>query len=177
MRIISGTHRGRQLDRVGKKTTRETADMVREAVFQMIPIDSESVVLDLFAGSGAYALEAISRGAKFAYLSDHDKDAVKTIYKNVEKLNMQDQVNVKLNDYKQMLVKIKNTRFSHIFVDPPYAFNEHKKLFDQLSYMLKDNGYLIVETDKKTKLEETYNTLKFMKAKSYGIKKITIYQN
>ncbi|QWB95368.1 16S rRNA (guanine(966)-N(2))-methyltransferase RsmD [Mycoplasmatota bacterium] len=176
MRIISGQFKGRRFDRVGKKTTRETADMVREAVFQMITIHQGDTILDLFAGSGAYAFEAISRGASHAYLSDKDKDAIKTIYQNADLLACLDQVDILLRDYKKMLKKVEDIGFNIIFIDPPYAFESYDQLMFQLNHLLEDQGYIVVETNKYTQLNETYDKLIKIKEKTYGIKRVSIYK-
>ncbi len=175
MRIISGLYKGRKIERVCKKTTRETADMVREAVFQMIEIHPDDTVLDLFAGSGSYALEAISRGAKHAYLSDHDRDAVKTIHKNTQSLGCEKQVDVLLRDDRKMLKKVSDLAFNVIFIDPPYAYESYDWLIHALSDITLKGGYIIVETEKKTVLKDHYNELRLLKEKTYGIKKISIY--
>ncbi len=175
MRIISGIYKGRKIDRVGKKTTRETADMVREAVFQMIDISSTDVVLDLFGGSGAYALEALSRGASFAHISDYDKDAVKTIYKNAESLGCLSKVDIIQRDDKKMLKHIANLKFNQIFIDPPYAYASYDWLLETLSDITTESGMVIVETEKKTSLKDNYKDLELIKEKTYGIKKISIY--
>jgi len=176
MRIISGKFKGRRIDRVNKKTTRETADMVREAVFQMIEIHEDDIVLDIFAGSGSYAFEAISRGAKFAYLSDYDKDAVKTMHHNAELLNCANQVEILLRDDKKMLKKIESMRFNLIFIDPPYLYPTYAYLLMSLSKVTDNLGYVIVETEKKTILNDIYDQLHLQKEKTYGIKKISIYK-
>ncbi|MGE4320387.1 MAG: 16S rRNA (guanine(966)-N(2))-methyltransferase RsmD [Acholeplasmataceae bacterium] len=176
MRIISGLYKGRKLNRVNKSTTRETADMVREAVFQMIEISPSDIILDLFGGSGAYALEAISRGAKFAYISDHDKDAVKTIYKNASALECQDKVEISLREDFKMLKKLEHIMIDKSFIDPPYLYQSYDKLLTLLSNQTSHNGLVIVETEKKTILKDRYQDLIKIKEKIYGIKKISIYK-
>ena len=100
MRVIGGYHKGRILKRVGKKSTRETADMVKESVFNMIQGKNFNCVLDLFAGSGAYGLEALSRGAKYLYAVDHDKDAIKCVFENARILDVAEHMTILERDYK-----------------------------------------------------------------------------
>ena len=176
MRIISGIHKGRRIERVGIKTTRETADMVKEAVFQMLPSQDNAIVLDLFAGSGAYAFEALSRGAKHAYLSDYNKKAIFTIRKNANTLNVEDKVDILFRSYDKMLKKVKDVQFDTIFIDPPYAFKHYKELLIDLSLITKIYGLVVVETEKKTHLDDIYNDLIKIKEKTYGIKRIHIYK-
>src|SRR5687768_298651 len=88
MRIIAGTHRGRRIAAPKGLSTRPTGDRVREAAFNLIgPVD-EMAVLDLFAGSGAMGLEALSRGAASAVFVESDRDAQRTIERNLEKLGL-----------------------------------------------------------------------------------------
>src|SRR6478736_7566442 len=88
MRIIAGANRGARIFAPKGEETRPTADRVREAAFNLIgPVDSASV-LDLFAGSGAMGLEALSRGAATATFVENDRDACRTIDRNVEKLRV-----------------------------------------------------------------------------------------
>ncbi len=176
MRIISGIYKGRRIERVGIKTTRETADMVKEAVFQMLPNQMDAIVLDLFAGSGAYAFEALSRGAKHAYLSDYNKKAVFTIRKNAQTLNVENQVDILFRSYDKMLKKVKDILFDTIFIDPPYAFKHYEQLLMDLSLITKASGLVVVETEKKTNLDDRYEDLVKVKEKTYGIKRIHIYK-
>ena len=86
MRIISGIARGTRLETLEGNNTRPTLDRVKEALFNIIQNDvREAYVLDLFSGSGALGIEALSRGAKFCVLSDKSSDAIKIIKKNLEK--------------------------------------------------------------------------------------------
>lgn len=176
MRIISGKFKGRRIDRVGIKTTRETADMVKEAVFQMIHIDQDSVILDLFAGSGAYAFEALSRGASHAYVSDINRKAVRTIQSNAQTLDVTDKIDIYLRDYKKMLKKVEHISFTHIFIDPPYAFKHYEALILDLIPLLGNHGQIILETEKRTNLSTDFKDLTVIKEKLYGIKRITIYK-
>ena len=86
MRIISGSFRGTKLFTLEGLNTRPTLDRVKEALFSKINFDLEdSIILDLFSGSGALALESLSRGAKQAVLCDFSRDAIKIIKQNIEK--------------------------------------------------------------------------------------------
>ena len=176
MRIIGGIYRGRKLSRVGKKTTRETADMVREAVFNMIKINKETVVLDLFAGSGAYALEAISRGAKRAITVDHDIDAVKIIRQNVRLFGEPERVVVIKSDYQKFLKSPVGHPYNIVFLDPPYVLNVYEDIMTSLSDHITYGGYVVCESMKKVKLPQVIAHFEKVKDKTYGIKRITIYR-
>ena len=91
MRIISGTARGTKLYTLEGIETRPTLDRVKESIFNIIQSEiKDSVVLDLFSGSGAIGLELLSRGAKKAILCDKSRDAIQIINKNVQKTHFQD---------------------------------------------------------------------------------------
>lgn len=177
MRIIGGKHRGRNLVRVGKVTTRETADMVKESVFNMLGGTLDGVVLDLFAGSGAYGLEAISRGASFLYAVDHDRDAIKTIIENAKILNEMEHVSVSLKDYMRFLNTMDETMFFDVvFIDPPYDFIIYKDVLEKLDPHLVKDALIVCESKKQVILDEEISSLVKIKERVYGIKRITIYQ-
>ncbi len=177
MRIIGGKHRGRNLARVGKITTRETADMVKESVFNMLGGTIDGIVLDLFAGSGAYGLEAISRGASFLYAVDHDRIAVKTIVENAKILNEIGHVSVNLKDYQRFLNAMEETLFFDVvFIDPPYDFIVYHEVLEKLDTHLNQNALVVCESKKQIILEDEINSLVKIKERVYGIKRITIFQ-
>ena len=177
MRIVGGKHRGRNLIRVGKDTTRETADMVKESVFNMLGGSIQGVVLDLFAGSGAYGLEALSRGASFLYAVDHDRDAVKTIIENAKTIKEMDHVDVSLKDYARFLATIdEKIMFDVVFVDPPYELDVYQDVLEKLDRRMQPDGYIVCESKKQIVLPEQILSLTKIKEKVYGIKRVTIYQ-
>ena len=177
MRIIGGSHRGRKLLRVGKITTRETADMVKEAVFNMLGGTLDGQVLDLFAGSGAYGFEALSRGAQKAYLIDIDKDAIKTIHQNAQSLHLENQVVIIHSPYERFIKGMDaSILFDYIFLDPPYRMGIDLSLMEPLVPHLSHDGLVICETDKKQMLPDEICGLMKIKDKQYGMKRISIYQ-
>lgn len=123
MRIISGTARGRSLVAPAGEKTRPTLDFVRESLFNIIRWDLQDArVLDLFAGTGALSLEAISRGAKEAVLIDMDRDACAAIKKNMESTKLGDRCRLLQRDYQQAMDALarEGQRFDVVFIDPPY---------------------------------------------------------
>lgn len=121
MRIISGIARGTKLETLEGKDTRPTLDRVKEPLFSIIQAyiyDAE--VLDLFSGSGALALESISRGAKKAISCDKSRKAIEIIKKNIQKTHFEASVDILNKDYKKSLDELKNKKFDIIFLDPPY---------------------------------------------------------
>jgi 16S rRNA (guanine966-N2)-methyltransferase len=177
MRIVGGIHRSRQLKMVGKPTTRETADMVRESVFNMLGGTVRGVVLDLFSGSGAYALEAISRGASYAHTVDLSKDAIKTIQENAKLLKEDHRVTIYHKDYEQFLTSLTiDQKFDLVFLDPPYEMNIYEHVMDLLSSHTFEDSRIICESKKQLELPDTIGSFVKIKDKSYGIKRISIYE-
>jgi 16S rRNA (guanine(966)-N(2))-methyltransferase RsmD len=177
MRIIGGTHRGRILERVGKDSTRESADMVKLAVFNMIGVNMHGIVLDLFAGSGAYGLESISRGADHVYLVDKDKDAYKTILLNAKKLDMLEKINISNQDYQKFMDGLSDSiLFDYIFLDPPYEMDVYENIITKLTPHLHEDSLVICESKKQNVLPDSIESLTKIKDKTYGIKRISIYQ-
>lgn len=156
MRIISGKAKGTKLETLEGLDTRPTLDRVKEALFSIIQNEIyDAKILDLFSGSGALALESLSRGAKFAYLCDSSKKAVEIIKQNVKKTHFEEQVKIINKDYKKCLEDLKNEKFDIVFLDPPYRTNfgiNAVKFIIQNEIITKD-GTIIFETDKR---EEEY---------------------
>lgn len=124
MRIISGEARGTKLETLDGLDTRPTLDRVKEALFSIIQNKIyDANVLDLFSGSGALALESISRGAKLAYSCDSSRKAIEIIKQNVKKTHFEDKVKIINKDYKKALEELKDIKFDIIFLDPPYKTN------------------------------------------------------
>ncbi len=152
MRVISGTARGTKLNSIENISTRPTLDRVKEALFNILmPKIQNATVLDLFSGSGAIAIEFLSRGAKQAYLCEKNHLAAKMIYSNLEKTKLTSNAIIFEKDYKLALKEMqnKNLQFDIIYIDPPYALDiavdSVKRIL--LLNLLKEKGCLIIETD------------------------------
>lgn len=177
MRIIAGIHRGRPLARVGKASTRETANMVKEAVFSMLGGKVDGVVLDLFSGSGAYGLEALSRGADFLYAIDNNNDAIKTIAKNIETIGEQSKIKIIQKDYQKYLRSLdKSLLFDLVFLDPPYELNIYQQVIHLLNHNISSGGYIVCESKKDVILDDNINSIAKIKEKVYGSKRVSIYK-
>ena len=123
MRIIGGSARGRSIVAPAGSKTRPTQEYVRESLFNIIRWDlQDGRVLDLFAGTGALALEAVSRGAKDAVLIDMDRDACQAIKKNMETSRLGAQCRLIARDYEQAMAQLarEGQKFDVVFIDPPY---------------------------------------------------------
>lgn len=122
MRIIAGAQGGRRIRAPRGRGTRPTPERVREAVFSALgPVDGLTV-LDLFAGSGAMGLEALSRGAAEATLVDRDRSAHATIMRNVEQLELGERCRVLRADWRRVIESASGAeiRYDMVFLDPPY---------------------------------------------------------
>lgn len=175
MRIISGYLRGSKLFTLEGLNTRPTLDRVKEALFSKIHYDLEdATVLDLFSGSGALALESVSRGAKKAYLCDSSREAIKIIKQNIDKTRTYEKTIVLNCDYKKALEKFtkEKIKFDFVFLDPPYlsdyAEDAAKIILD--NDLLSENGLIILETDNKEKVTQNLERelIKINEVKKYG---------
>lgn len=152
MRVISGLARGTKLNSIDDISTRPTLDRVKESLFNILQSNiRESVILDLFAGSGAISIEFLSRGASKAYLCEKNNLATKMIYTNLEKTKLKDKAVVINKDYKKALEKFasQELQFDFVYIDPPYNANiavDSVKRVLELN-LLKEKGILIIETD------------------------------
>lgn len=171
MRIISGKNRGRQLKTLEGMNTRPTADRVKESLFNIIYAKVlDAKVLDLFAGSGALGLEAISRGAKSCVFVDSSKEAMAVIKKNIELCGAKDKAEIRNMDYELAMKKslAVNETFDLIFVDPPYGKDISENVLNKIEPLLADSGTLIIETDEKDFLSDKVGSLVKTDVRRYG---------
>ena len=156
MKIISGIYKGRNILGFDIAGTRPTQDRVKENLFNIINFDLQNkMVLDLFSGSGNLGIEALSRGAKYAYLVDNNPKAIDIIKKNINNLDISN-IKVIKKDYKQALKYLKDNdiKLDIIFLDPPYKTNyieESIKLIDEYNLLNKD-GLIICESNDLNKI-------------------------
>jgi 16S rRNA (guanine966-N2)-methyltransferase len=122
VRIVAGSRRGRRIRVLPAGGTRPTSDRVREAIFSALGPIGDLHVLDLFAGSGALGLEALSRGARSCVLVENDPAAAAVLRENAETLEYQDECRILETGYERALKILsgRGSRFDLLFVDPPY---------------------------------------------------------
>lgn len=150
MRVISGTARGTNLYSLEGNDTRPTLDRVKESMFSIIQTwIPEARVLDLFAGSGALGIEALSRGATSAIFGEKSYKASEILRKNIEKTHLQEKSIIITKDYLKVLEQIRNQKFDIIFLDPPYKLDFVGKTVNKIVElgMLEEDGIIVVETD------------------------------
>lgn len=152
MRIISGTARGTKLYTLDGVNTRPTLDRVKEPLFNIINFELEdATVLDLFAGSGALGLEALSRGAKKAFFCEKNREAALVVEKNIIKTKFNDKSVLLNTDFEKAILQLQNLneKINIVFIDPPYKTDFVKKSLNLLlnSNILCNDFIIIVETD------------------------------
>jgi 16S rRNA (guanine966-N2)-methyltransferase len=157
------------------RSIRPTADRAREALFNIIGREiRDAVVLDLFAGTGALGLEALSRSARQAVFADHSSQAVRLIEKNINLCNFSDRTRVVKRDLSKGLYFLRKLepglKFSIIFIDPPYrqGLAEAMLLEIMKTNLLSDNGLVIIEDDALAELPSGVEALKLADRRRYG---------
>jgi len=153
MRIIAGEAKGRTIVAPKGDETRPTSDKIRDALFSILQFDVPGArVLDLFGGTGALALEAISRGAESAVICDVSQDAAKAVSRNIETVCGRDgRARFVKADYRKALDALRNEKFSLVFLDPPYRMTEAYTAavaFILNNNMLTEDGIIIAERQK-----------------------------
>lgn len=173
MRVISGSAKGTNLYSLEGNTTRPTLDRIKETLFNIIQVHIHKAnVLDLFSGSGALAIEALSRGASYATLCDKCGKAIGIINKNVEKTHLKNKCTIIHKDYEKSLEMLNGSKFDIIFIDPPYAQNIAVKAIEKIMELnlLAEDGIIIIETDNDKREEEQLENIEIDKydIRSYG---------
>ena len=176
MKVISGILKGRNIKGYDIEGTRPTMDRVKESLFAMIQDDiRDSIVLDLFAGSGALGLESLSRGASSCYFVDTNLKAYKTIKDNIKSLKISEHTEVFLQDYKTFLNNNKDKKFGVVFLDPPYKM---KNIYDEVVDFMLENDMLtkdaVIVKESDVHFEEDERFRKYKKYK-YGIIHVSVY--
>ena len=182
MRIISGSARGKRLAGFSGKKIRPTSDRVREAVFSILlsrlgTLD-DLKVLDLFAGTGAMSLEALSRGARHAVLVDRNPEAAQVITTNLQSCRLTDRAVLIRSDIHSALPRLKTMApFDLIFLDPPYNLGLAEETLTRVaeSHLLSPQGILYAETEQKITLPENVGSLVLADRRRYGATAIHLY--
>lgn len=175
MRIVSGKFRSRVINAPEGLNTRPSSDKTRESIFNIIaPYVYDANVLDIFAGSGALGLEAISRGANHATFIDLDDKAIKCIKSNIDLLKVNDQCKLIHDDYK-VISSLKGNTFDLILLDPPYklvVIEEIIKLIND-NDLLSNNGIIVFESNEENSIKKDIDGYS-LKVKKYGIAYVNI---
>ena len=184
MRIITGNLKGRKILFPDDKKTRPLRDLVKESIFNLIEHSQkfnvqikDSNVLDLFAGSGSFGSECLSRGSKKVVFIEIYFQAIKTLKTNINNLNIDKKCKVIEKDFLKEPENFNslNEKFNIIFLDPPYKEKNINKLIEVIisSKILDKNGIIIIHRHKKDDVKIS-NKLKILDSRFYGVSKIII---
>ena len=183
MRIISGNLRGSTLHITKDKSIRPLKDLVRESIFNLL-IHSKKIllqleqsnVLDLYSGTGSFGFECLSRQAAEVIFIENEKNAVKILEKNIEKLKVKKNVDIFFDDVFDIMKKrnIFKSKFDLIFCDPPFKDLNIEKLIQLIcnNNVLRKDGIIVLHRNKNTK-EKLPDYFKIIDERIYGISKVT----
>lgn len=182
MRISGGNKKGAELKR-GKASPslRPLTDKIKNALFSIL-FDKvkEADILDLFAGTGIFGFEALSKGAKAVTFVDNDYKNIKLIKENAQRLQFDNKITVVNRDFKKAMEFLEKTNksFSIIFIDPPYNsdFAEQTIKHPSFTALIKPNGLAIVRVFHKTKLPCSVNNITVFDERKYGEAKVYFYE-
>lgn len=178
MRIVAGTCGSRNIKTLKGTQTRPSSSKVRAAVYDHLgSFFTEGTMLDVFSGSGAMAIEAISRGFTKAVCFEKSRQAAKIINENINTLNLNEQIKLQLGDSVRLLQREKGT-YDLIYVDPPYGFAQSKTVLQYVSdfNLLSDQGVCIFETNIRDESFKNIPGLTCYQDKSYGEAHLYFYQ-
>jgi 16S rRNA (guanine966-N2)-methyltransferase len=175
-RVVGGELAGRTLLAPNGRGTRPTLDRVRQALFNILaPRVADARVLDLFAGTGALAIEALSRGARLAILVEPDARARAAIHRNVALLGLQEKTEVWATTAERAVGRLPAHRFDLIFLDPPWAEGVSERVQAALPRLISETGIVVVERaiDKPRLHQEG---LRLVDERRYGRTKLDFYR-
>jgi 16S rRNA (guanine966-N2)-methyltransferase len=182
MRIIGGKYKGKKLIQPLDKTTRPLKDLVKESIFNIIQHSNKiniqienSKVLDLYAGSGSFGIECISRDAKLVYFFEKHLNAIKILNQNINSLKENSNYKLFEKDCLDFLASDSFTtkNFNIIFLDPPFKEDTLNKILNLIlsKNILKDNGLIIIHRHIKDKIK-IIDELEIVEDRKYGISRI-----
>jgi 16S rRNA (guanine966-N2)-methyltransferase len=177
MRIIAGERKGHTIYAPKGLDTRPTSDRVRENVFNIVaPWVKGARVLDLYAGSGAMGLEALSRGAKGAVFVESDEEAVRAIERNLDKLRLTGATVLRLDATTGLAQEVgAGRKYDLVLVDPPYAMTDYDVLARYLPRVLAEAGLLVLESA--AKFEPELPGLALRTTRRYGSTRVTVFEH
>jgi 16S rRNA (guanine966-N2)-methyltransferase len=181
MRVIAGTHRGRRLQGPQGRGLRPTSDRVREALFSILGNRlPQSGFLDLYAGTGAVAIEALSRGARHVTCVESDREAFRLLRQNVADCGMTNQVTAYPETVKRFFEKPEQWKgqYDIVFADPPYAsVDELPPLLQAVDHdrLFSADSWLVVEHAAKTTLPVQLGPGTFLRRYPYGDTALSIF--
>ena len=186
MRIIGGTHKGTKILESFDKNTRPLKDLVKESILNILEYSKDSrielknsLILDLFSGTGSFGLECISRGAAKVYFVENYIQSLEILNKNIKKLKCEKKTTVFNKDVFSFFEnkEIKNKKLDLIFLDPPYKEENIEIILENIVKLklLKDSGLIVLHRHKKSK-DNIDNKFNIKRSVKYGISKIIFIQ-
>ncbi|GAB1472393.1 16S rRNA (guanine(966)-N(2))-methyltransferase RsmD [Chloroflexota bacterium] len=179
LRVISGTAKGRKLRSVPGDTTRPVMDRVKESLFNILAGDViDSNWWDLFAGTGAIGIEALSRGAAFVKFTDSNRAPIETIRDNVAHCKFSEQADIQRGDAFTMLSGRADRQFEYIYIAPPQykgMWSEALKLIDDNMEWLTEDGTVIVQIDPREQADVELGNLIEGEQRRYGSTLLIFY--
>ena len=177
MRIVGGNLGGRVLKAPAGHATRPTSEKVREAIFNILGDVGETHVLDIFAGSGAIGIEALSRGAAHATFIDHDRTAVQVLRKNLAELGLDDLASVIAQDAVTAVKRAPLAPWRFVFVDPPYASDLATRAVLALpAASLAPDARVVIEHDRRHVPPDALGSLLRTDQRRYGDTMLSFYE-
>jgi 16S rRNA (guanine966-N2)-methyltransferase len=174
MRIVAGRLGGRRLRAPAGAATRPTSERVREAIFNILgPPTDDTDVLDLFAGSGAMGLEALSRGARRATFVDSGRPALEALRANLRELSLDARV---VAEDAVRFLRRPSDRYRWVFVDPPYRSDLAVQTLGLVGESLSDDGVVLVEHDRRNDPGDRHGNLIRTDSRRYGDTVISFYR-
>ncbi len=177
MRVISGKKRGAKLASVESEDTRPTLDRTKETMFNLIPAPFyDKVVLDLFSGSGALGIEALSRGAGECHFVDSSTECTKMIHKNLEHTGLNELGEIHTMDVQKSIEWFTNRKiFDIIFLDPPYNMGFINSTLNSIikAGILNQNGLVVLEAGNKEEIRQ--EELRLLKSRRFKISTLYLY--
>jgi 16S rRNA (guanine966-N2)-methyltransferase len=181
MRIVAGKLKGSLLFLPKNKNTRPLKDITRESIFNLLKHSNKiffkfekSTILDLYSGTGSFGLECLSRESELVYFVEKDKEAIKILEKNIQKLNQKQNAEIVASDSLNFIKdNVLDIKFDLIFCDPPFKDDNINKLIELIlrKKLLKKDGLVILHRNKKIE-EKLPNFLKIIDERIYGLSKI-----
>ncbi len=176
MRVITGTARGRKLKTLEGMSVRPTTEMVKESMFSILQFELEqSMVLDLFAGSGQLGIEALSRGARYCVFVDQSRESLEIIRDNLKTTGLFEHSRVASMDALAYLRSCKE-RFDIAILDPPYESGLIEQALPLLADKMNENGIIVCETSKSEMLPKEVGLFAIHREYKYGKVKLTTYR-
>jgi 16S rRNA (guanine966-N2)-methyltransferase len=179
LRIVGGEARGRPLRAVPGTGTRPTADRVRQSLFDALGQRMDGLrVLDLYAGTGAFALEALSRGARGAVLVESDARACGVIFHNIAALRYDDRCRVLRAALPEALATLRGEQFDLVFSDPPYALRAAQATLEALGAhgLLAPGARVVLETDRREPAPAAPVGVRLLDERRYGDTRVLVYE-